>query len=337
MRERGWRDPDARLLVLGLAILGFGFFALPFATDIVSIAMCFLVIGCGTALHHAPSSSLIARNFDAENRRGALGLYNASGDVGKLMFTGLFSLGIGFGITWQSISLSFGLTAFVAGLAVSLLARRIVQGGLAGETPSDLEKPAETGQPDKGWGVLDWPVFNRLLVVSSIDTAVQTVAIIFTPFLMLAKGLPLSIATGSAVVLLAGGVFGKAGCGFLAQRIGTFKAFMLIQGLTAAGLVAVTLAPVWIALTLLLPLGAVLQGSSSITYGHASNLIKPEKMARGFALLYAPGTFASVLGPIVFGWYADFQGIEMATILMALFVLLSLPPMVMLKCRDNVI
>ena len=170
-----------------------------------------------------------------------------------------------------------------------------------------------------------------LLLVTSIDTAVQTVAIIFIPFIMLAKEVPVTIATGAAVILLAGGVFGKAGCGFLSDKIGAFRAFLLVQVLTAIGLIGIAIAPAWFALFLLLPLGCVLQGSSSITYGHASGMIDADKMARGYSLLYAPGTFASIIAPIVFGWHADGHGITNATFLMALFVLFSIPPMLLLR------
>ena len=76
----------------------------------------------------------------------------------------------------------------------------------------------------------------------------------------------------------------KAGCGYLADRIGVRRAFTFIQVLTAIGLWGVIVAPIWIAGALLIPLGAVVQGSSSITYGFAADLIDHRRMARGYAL-----------------------------------------------------
>lgn len=132
-----------------------------------------------------------------------------------------------------------------------------------------------------GWGILNWRNYSALLVVTSIDTAVQTGVLVFTAFLMLSKGLSLPAATGATVTLLTGGVFGKAACGFLADRIGVRPAFTLIKALTALGLICVVVAPNWLALALLLPLGAVVQGSTSVTYGFAAGLIHPHGMARG--------------------------------------------------------
>ena len=47
-------------------------------------------LSAGT-MHHAPSSSLIVTSYAEDRRRGPLGLYNSSGDVGKLGFSGGFS------------------------------------------------------------------------------------------------------------------------------------------------------------------------------------------------------------------------------------------------------
>ena len=78
--------------VIGLVLSAFGYGLMAFAWDLVLITAGIFVVGIGTALHHAPSSSLIATNFGAGNRSSALGLYNASGDVGKLAFSGTFSV-----------------------------------------------------------------------------------------------------------------------------------------------------------------------------------------------------------------------------------------------------
>ncbi len=160
---------------------------------------------------------------------------------------------------------------------------------------------------------------------------VQSSVLVFVAFLMLSKGLSLTLATGATVLLLAGGIFGKAGCGYLADRIGVRSAFAVIQTLTALGLIAVVVAPNWLAMALLLPLGAVVQGTSSITYGFAANLIDHRRMARGYALLYSSGTFASAIGPLAVGIVADRFGLETAIYVVALIALLAIPPIFALR------
>ncbi len=319
----GWlaeRAGEVRLIAIGLALSGIGYAALSVAPGVISIAICLAVVGVGTALHHAPSSALIVAACSDEGRSGALGLYNASGDVGKLAFTGGVSLATGIGLAWQGISLIYGIGALLAALMVML-----VTGTLRAQR-REAQKAANPAGDVKGWGILNWRAFAALLAVTGVDTIVQSAVLLFVAFLMLAKGLPLYIATAATVVLLAGGVFGKAGCGFLAERMGVRRAFVLIQALTAMGLVAIVLAPNWLALALLLPLGAVTQGSSSVTYGFAADLIHPAKMARGYALLYASGAFAAAGGPFAFGLIADGFGIETAIYAMAVCAVLAAVP-----------
>ena len=323
---------EVRLITIGLVLAGAGYVCLAAAPNVFLISICLLLIGAGTALHHAPSSSLIANSHGVDKRSGALGIYNASGDIGKLVFTGGFSLAAGAGFAWYQVSLVYGALTIVAAFAIAIVARSFLS-----EAKLDLQTHAQTDEQEaaRGWGILNWRSFSALLTVTSIDTLVQNGIFVFVAFLMLSKGLPLSVATGATVILLAGGVLGKAGCGFLAERMGAHRAFVLIQILTALGLVGIIVSPSWLTLLLLFPLGAVAQGSSSITYGFAASLIHPKRMARGYALLYSSGTFAAAAGPLAFGWIADGQGIETAFYLMAVFVLLSIPPMLLLATRSG--
>lgn len=323
---------EARLIAFGLALTGAGFACLSAAPGALLITACLLLIGAGTALHHAPSSSLIANGYPHEKRSSALGVYNASGDVGKLVFTGCFSLGVGAGLAWHQVSLLYGVAAVLAAIVVAVVSRSLLRGARPETDEGGDRKGSQTAT---GWGILDWRSFVALVTVTSIDTLVQTGLFVFLAFLMLAKGLSLSVATGATVILLAGGVFGKAGCGYLADRMGTHRAFILIQILTALGIVAVIIAPNWLAMTLLFPLGAVAQGSTSITYGFAAGLIHPARMARGYALLYSTGTFAAAVGPLAFGWIADRMGIEITLFSMAVIVLVSIPPMLLLPARPG--
>jgi FSR family fosmidomycin resistance protein-like MFS transporter len=177
-----------------------------------------------------------------------------------------------------------------------------------------------------GWGILNGSSFGALLIVTSIDSMVQTSVLVFVAFLMLTKELSLSFATAATVLLLAGGIFGKAGCGYLADRMAVRPAFAVIQVLTALGLIAVVVAPSWLAFALLIPLGAVVQGTSSITYGFAADLIDHRRMARGYALLYSSGTFASAAGPLAMGMVADRFGVEAAIYIIAFIAMLAVPP-----------
>ncbi|MGI9423944.1 MAG: MFS transporter [Hyphomicrobiaceae bacterium] len=318
---------EYRVLVIGLLLSGIGYVGLAVAPGSLLVLASLFVIGVGTAFQHAPSSALIVSAYPINSRRGPLGLYNSSGDVGKLLFTGCFSLVIGAGFAWQNISLIYGLAALVTAVSIAIGARVVER------TRHDKQVSNEKSSRNDahlGWGVLNWRFFWTLVVVVFLDTMVQAGVLVFVAFLMLSKGLPLAIATAATVILLMGGVFGKAGCGFLADRLGVRPAFALIQILTAVGLLCVVVAPDWLALLLLFPLGAVVQGSTSITYGFAADLFHPRRMARGYALLYSSASFSSVAGPFVCGLIADAFGIQSAMFAMAIVSVLAIPPIALL-------
>ena len=321
------RFGDLRVIVFGLLLSGIGYVGLAFAPTALVILVCLFVIGAGTAFQHAPASALIISACPVDGRRGPLGLYNSSGDIGKLLFTGCFTFVIGAGLAWQNVSFVFGLTAITAAAAIAFFMRALDKFRKE-KAVSSAEASDNDGGP--GWGILNWRSFGTLLLVVFFDTMVQAGALVFIAFLLLSKGLPLAVATGATVVLLIGGIFGKAGCGYLADRLGVRPAFILIQMLTAAGLVCVAIVPGWVTMLLLVPLGVVIQGSTSITYGFAADLIHPRRMARGYALLYSSASLSSVAGPLFFGLVADALGIQIAIHAMAIIALLAVLPVAFL-------
>ena len=320
------RIGEGRTLVFGLTLSGIGYASVGAVPDPTVVMACLLVVGAGTAFQHSPSSALVSTAYAEGGRRGALGLYNSSGDVGKLAFSGLFSLAIGAGFAWREISILFGLLTLSAAAGIAAIARHLK----AKSTPSTKRSLENGDDRHLGWGVLSWRSFGTLLVIISLDNVVQAGVLVFVAFLMIEKGLPLYIATMATVVLLTGGIFGKAGCGFLAACMGVRPAFALVQVLTALGLIAVIMAPAWLAFVLLLPLGVVAQGSTSITYGLIPDLIHPERMARGYAIMYSSTSFAAALGPWIFGIVGDRYGIDVALWAMAVVALLAVPPLAFL-------
>lgn len=319
---------EARLIMVGLLASGLGISALAMANGALIVVVCLTILGVGTALHHAPSSALIAGANTRQTRTRALGVYNASGDVGKLAFTGTLSLLAGVGIGWQVTSLGFGAVIFACTGVVLLLARAVPR-------PDHTEDAASSERRVPGWGITNPRAFAALVTVTSIDTLVQGSVMVFVAFLMLSKGVPLAWATVATVALLAGGVVGKAACGYLSDRLGVYRAFTLTKALAAVGLVTLIFAPVWLGSALLLPLGALSQGSSTITYGFAAGLMHPDRMARGYALLYATGAFAAAAGPFAFGLIADGAGIAWTIALIAVASLLAVPPIFLLRTDDR--
>ena len=331
------RFGDRALLVFGLVMAGAGYLLFSFADSAAVVLACLVVVGIGTAFQHAPSSALISRAYADSGRRGALGLYNSSGDAGKLIFTTSFSLAIGAGLAWSLPTVAFGMVGVLSAVVVFLALRgmrRAVQQSAGQDGNAGAAASVERA---KGWGIRDRQGFSSLLAVVFMDSMVQAGALTFTAFLMLDKGVPLYIATFAATAILIGGMFGKAICGFLAERIGVRTAFSIVQVLTGAAIVAAVLVPGGWAYIVLPFLGVVLQGSTSITYSMVNDFVHPSRVSRGFALVYAASSFSSVAGPLSFGLIGDRWGIEAAMLVMAAVAVLAIPPCLYLRLgRDAV-
>lgn len=187
----GWmseRIGERRLIIVGLVLSGAGYLLLSIAPSAFWVAICLLIVGAGTALHHAPSSALIANRYSSATRSSALGIYNASGDVGKLVFTGCFSFAIGAGLAWHQVSLLYGIVAILAAVGIAIALRA----SIFKRHTETLEEPDAIAQTElTGWGILNWRSFGALLIVTSIDSLVQATGLVFMAFLMLAKGLSL--------------------------------------------------------------------------------------------------------------------------------------------------
>jgi len=320
------RIGERTLLVFGLFCAGCAYLALALSPGIVAIALSLFIAGFGAAFQHALSSSIISNTFQGDGSRTALGAYNSAGDVGKLAFAAFYSLAIGAGIAWQGVVTGFGLIAVLGSVALWFVLKHLQ----VGARPSP-ESKAQAAAGSSGWGIRDAGGFSALVAIVFLDIAVQSGFLTFLAFLMLEKQVPVGLAAFAVVLTLAGGIFGKVGCGFLADRVGVRSSLIIVQSLTAAGIVAVLLSPTLLAYVLLPVLGIVLQGSSSITYATVSDLVHADKRSRGFAAIYTVASAASIAGPIVFGVVGDRFGLAPAMLSMAGLILLTLPLSALLR------
>jgi FSR family fosmidomycin resistance protein-like MFS transporter len=308
------------LLVFGLTVAGLAFVTLQGATGFGMVAACLFVAGVGAAFQHALSSAIVTNTSPEVGRRAALGLYNASGDAGKLGFTGAFTLAITLGFSWQSIVFGMGVVALSGAIGLAAL---LGASGVGGRPPR--HGPDDEVKPAPGWGIRDRGAFTTLAGVVLADIAVQSSFLTFLAFLMLEKGVPASLAGLAVVVTLAGGMCGKFACGVLAERLGLVVSLVVVQLLTALGIVAIWLAPPLLSFFLLPVVGVVLQGSSSITYASVGDLVDETRRSRGFAAIYTLSSAGSIIAPLTFGVVSDHGGLGVAMMLMAALVVAPLP------------
>lgn len=315
------------LLVFGLVMVGAGYLWLSLADGFAAILFSVFLAGVGAAFQHTLSSAIISAAFPGRASRPALGTYNASGDVGKLVLSGVFTLLIGLGIGWQTISRGYGVVSIALALLVLVL---LFRRGIGGRPVPATSMTAPHLRPT-GWGIRNKTAFGGLCAITFIDSMAQAGFKTFVAFLMIEKGVPISLAALAVVLTLAGGVVGKFCCGFLAARMGIIRSLALVEVLTAAGIAVIVLAPPMVAYALLPVLGAFLQGSSSITYGTISDLFLPSRQARGFSLIYTTANIASVTAAITLGLLSDRFGLNAMMLTIAGLTLATLPLCALLR------
>jgi len=311
------RFGEPRLLVFGLVCAASGYLGVAFADSFYPIALAFLVAGCGAAFQHSLASALIAKSFGDAARRRALGTYNACGDLGKLVFTGGFSLAIGIGIAWNLVvTVACLLTLACAGLLPLLLRHR--------QPPAEKEDPAANQGAGGTWGIKHPRRFGWLCLTIFLDTLAQSVFLTFVAFLLLEKGGSETLASLSVVLALGGGMVGKFVSGLLAVRYGDRSAFRLLQLATIAGIVVMVMLPVLPILLLLPLLGVAVQGSSTVTYGALSDFVHRQRQSRGYAIMYSLSGLSAVFGPVLFGTLADLYSVGVALVILAALTGLTL-------------
>ena len=307
------RIGERRLLVLGIIGSGVGFFAVSFTEGYYGVLLALFACGCGAAFQHSLCSSLISKSFGEPELRIALGTYNASGDIGKLLFTLVASLLLGIGLGWQTITLGYGLLAFAVALTIWIFlgvksARKL--------SAIKLKKIAWINS----WGIKDRAGFTNLAGIVFLDSLIQDGFLVFITFVMIEKQVSTGLVAFAVVATLSGGICGKFVGGLLAARIGMIRSIVLFEMLTAIGIMLVFYSPGNISFFVLPLVGVFLQGSSSITYGTVSNLVHIKQQSRGFSIIYTISSSASFIGPAIFGLIIDLIGFKDMITIMASMV-----------------
>lgn len=312
------RFSEMRLLIFGLLCAGLGYLWVAHAANFYLILLGFLIAGSGAAFQHSLASALISKSFDDAGRRRALGIYNAFGDVGKLAFTGVFSLAIGVGVAWNLVVTALCMVTLSFALLMIFLLRRSVPAPAVDTTSQRI------ALADGKWGIKHPRRFSWLCLTVFLDTLAQSVFLTFIAFLLLAKGAGDALSSLAVVLALSGGMVGKLVSGYLAVHYGDRNAFRILQLVTILGLILLAILPALPILILLPLIGVAVQGSTTVTYGALADFIQRDRQSRGYAIIYTLSSLSAVVGPVVFGGLADLYGVELSLVILAVLTTVTL-------------
>ena len=316
------RFSEMRLLIFGLLCAGLGYLWVALAANFYLILMGFLIAGSGAAFQHSLASALISKSSDDAGRRRALGIYNAFGDVGRLAFTGVFSLAIGVGVAWNLVVTALCVVTLSFAMLMLFLLRRQAP---VPDVDVGAGATSQGGASAAGkWGIKHPRRFSWLCLTVFLDTLAQSVFLTFIAFLLLEKGAGEALSSLAVVLALSGGMVGKLVSGYLAVRYGDRNAFRILQLVTISGLMLLAILPALPILILLPLIGVAVQGSTTVTYGALADFIRRDRQSRGFAIIYSLSSLSAVVGPVTFGGLADLYGVELSMVILAVLTTVTL-------------
>lgn len=308
------------VLAAGTALTAAGFLAVGWAGGFGVLLAVLVVAGLGSGVQHPLSSSLVAKAYEDGPRRAALGTYNFAGDLGKVAVPATVGVATTL-VGWRAAAVSYGLVGLVAAVGLFLVLSRLG----AGDAPKRPARNTAVVAAGGGWGIRDLRGFQALSAIGMVDNATRTALLTFLPFVLVAKGLSVAGVGGALALLFAGGALGKFVCGLAAERVGIIRTVVLTETATAVAIPAVLAAPLPVAMTLLLPLGIALNGTSSVLYATVADLVTADRRSRAYGLYYTLSIGASAVAPAIYGVVGDALGVTAALTVVAAVVLVTIP------------
>lgn len=310
------RIGERLVLAFGTVIAAVGFIVAGVSTGFWLLCGGLMLSGVGSSVQHPLASTLISRAYEGQRSRAALGTYNFSGDVGKMLLPAATAMMLTI-VAWRPAILTLSVLGLVSAVAVIALLPQ-----LAAAADRDADKdaaPAAEGDRPVGWG------FPLLLSIGVIDSATRMGFLTFLPFLLGSKGASLPMIGIALTLVFAGGAAGKLVCAYLGARLGVLRTIVLTEGGTALGILALLPLPLEAAVVLLPLIGVALNGTSSVLYGTVPELVPAERRARAFSLFYTGSIGGGAAAPVVYGLFSDMLGVSAMMGLIAAIVTATLP------------
>jgi MFS transporter, FSR family, fosmidomycin resistance protein len=305
------------VLVAGTVLSGAAFALAGISQGLPSLLTALLLGGIGASVQHPVGASLVSGAFQGARSRTALGIYNFTGDLGKMAMPVLAAL-ILMVLSWRAALWVLAGIGLLCAASVLALAPANAQARPPAAAAPGASPPGACPAPPRHG-------FPLLLAIAMLDSAGRSGFLLFLPFLLQAKGASITGIGAALSLLFVGGATGKLVCGYLGARLGLLNTVLLTEGLTAAGILALLPLPLWAALLVMPILGVGLNGTSSVLYGTVPELVEPQRRTRAFGVFYTGAIAASAAVPPGLGLIGDRFGITIAIAGIAFAILATVP------------
>lgn len=313
-----------RVLSYAVLLYGAGFLVLGMSTGLPVVVLGFLLGSLAFGVFHPVAFSAVARNA-CDTRDGGLGrrmgTFAATGDIGRIGFAATITVLI----AWSSWRMTTFLYALIAAFVfcVCIVSSRKDRGAVV-----------VTGRRK----MLDFSLFrnNRFLMAnfaSVLDAFANSSLFIFLPFLLAFRGIGAVLMGSFTGVFFIGNLLGKVVFGWLADRVGQNRLFIISELCVAGFLILLSqVQNLVLILGIAFLLGFLTKGAVPIT-----NVMIAEAVAgtEGYEVAYSVNSFtmsiASTVAPLVFGVMANSLGIQTVFIACAVIAVCAAVPAAVLS------
>ena len=310
------------LLLLGNVWVGAGMIAMGLSPGFVVLLIATLVAGLGGGAQHPIAANMVSRAYDRGARATAVGTVNFAGDVGKMIAPLVVAAAAFAYFDWRTTLWVVGAAGIVF-MAGAALFRRSVDPG----PPAGSAGPA----PQEEQGDVQVAAFVKLGVVGFLDNGTRTSVLLFLPFVLDDKGMSTAGISAMLFLLFVGGAAGKFACGWMGDRYGLINVTIATKGLTAVLMALSLFTPVWAFVPLVLVLGFMLQGTSSVLYAAVAEFAPARRRGRLYGLYYTVIDGGAIVAPLAYGVAADLMSLRDAVFLVSLGAAAVLPSSLALR------
>src|SRR5204863_7254691 len=107
------------VLAGGTAVVGLAYSLTGGSVGLTSLGLALALAGVGMSTQHPIASSLVAKAYETQRSRIALGIYNFAGDVGKILVPAAMAFLVIL-VNWRSAVSMLGLVGLAAAVLIAI-------------------------------------------------------------------------------------------------------------------------------------------------------------------------------------------------------------------------
>lgn len=310
-----------RVLIIGALLTAVGFIGVAFGPTLAFLVLLFFLAGVGFAVFHPIAFSMVARVAEKKSIGRTMGLFTATGDIGRIGLTAVITvLIVQFG--WRNTAFIYGCIGFLVFL---MFVKYLF---VSAYSPYVQEIHVKPQKPLRLLEILMQPAFLMANLAGMLDSFASSSLFVFLPFLYLQKGIDAKILGSFTATFFIGNILGKYFLGRFVDIFGNSRVFIAAELLMALFVALLASAHSFVFIIIFsIALGALTKGTVPVFQAMLSESVQNHgqyEKAYGLCALLVSST--TVIAPLVLGWISDGYGIVASFYVVASFALLAIIP-----------